>query len=167
MGEEIFHEAFRDYYYTWRFHHPNPDDFARLIEKHSAMVLDWFFLDWIGTTKHLDYAIENVSGKGSQVNIELVNRDQRPMPVELLVTYNDGHQERYYMPLRMMRGNKVFTDVIKTAQLADWPWTNPSYTVTIDANLSEISKIELDPDMGTADIDYSNNVWTGQNSSNE
>ena len=60
MGQDKFHKAFRDYYKTWRFHHPEPNDFARVMEKHSGMVLDWFFLDWIGTTKHLDYAIEDV-----------------------------------------------------------------------------------------------------------
>jgi len=167
MGADIFHEAFRDYYYTWQFRHPAPDDFARIMEKHSAMVLDWFFLDWVGTTKHLDYAIGDVSEKENQVNIELINRNQRPMPVELLVTFNDGHQERYYMPLRMMRGNKIFNDSIKTTQLADWPWTNPSYSITLDNSLSEISKIELDPDKGTADVDYSNNLWISQKTNNE
>jgi hypothetical protein len=167
MGEDIFHEAFRDYYYTWQFRHPSPSDFTRIMEKHSAMILDWFFLDWVGTTKHLDYAIGDVTEKDNQVNIELINRNQRPMPVELLVTFNDGHQERYYMPLIMMRGNKVFNDGIKTTQLPDWPWTNPSYSVTLDKNLSEISKIELDPNRGTADVDYSNNTWSRQNTNNE
>ena len=167
MGEETFHKAFRDYYYTWRFHHPTPADFARIMESNSDMVLDWFFLDWIGTTKHLDYAIGDVSEKGDKVNIELINKDQRPMPVELLVTFNDGHQERYYMPLRMMRGNKEFNDGIRTIQLPDWPWTSPTYSLVIDTTLSEISKIELDPGMGTVDINYLNNTWSNQNSNNE
>jgi hypothetical protein len=167
MGDDTFHEAFRDYYYTWRFHHPTPDDFTRIMEKHSGMVLDWFFLDWIGTTKHLDYAIENVSEQDGKVVIELVNKNQRPMPVELLVTFKDGHQERFYMPLRMMRENKVFTDNVKTTQLADWPWTHPTNTITLNTSLAEISKIELDPQMGTADIDHSNNTWPEQTVNND
>ncbi len=167
MGKERFHEAFREYYYTWRFHHPTPNDFARIMEKHSGMVLDWFFLDWINTVKHLDYAINNVSENNGQVNIELVNTNQRPMPVELLVTYKNGNKERYYMPLRMMRGNKVFNDKIKTTQLADWPWTNPMYIITINSSLEKISKIELDPDHGMVDIDYANNTWINLTSTNE
>ena len=167
MGEEAFHKAFRDYYYTWRFHHPTPDDFIRIMEKHSGMVLDWFFQDWIGTTKHLDYAIVDVSEQDGKVVIELDNKNQRPMPVELLVTFKDGRQERYYMPLRMMRGSKVFTDDIKTTQLPDWPWTHPTNTITLNTSLAEISKIELDPEMGTADIDHSNNTWPEQTVNND
>jgi len=89
------------------------------------------------------------------------------MPVELLVTFKDGHQERYYMPLRMMRGSKVFTDDIKTTQLPDWPWTHPTKTITLNTSLAEISKIELDPEMGTADIDHSNNTWPEQTVNND
>ena len=89
------------------------------------------------------------------------------MPVELLITYKNGSQERYYMPLRMMRGSKVFTDKIKTTQLADWPWTHPTNKISINAELSDISKIELDPDQGMVDIDYTNNVWPKENVENE
>jgi peptidase M1-like protein len=162
MGKDTFAKAFRDYYYTWRFHHPTPTDFINIMERHSGMVLDWFFLDWIGTTKHLDYAINDVSENDGKVIINLENKDQRPMPVELLITYKNGKQERYYMPLRMMRADKVFNDDIKTTQLADWPWINPTRTVTIDARLADISKIELDANKGMVDIDYSNNTWTNQ-----
>jgi hypothetical protein len=167
MGQDMFHHAFRDYYYTWRFHHPKPDDFAGIMEKHSGMVLDWFFLDWIGTTKHLDYAIDNVAEQNGKVVVQLVNKDQRPMPVEVLVSFKDGSEEIYYIPLRMMRGDKIFTNATKTTKLPDWPWTNPSYNITIDASLSEISKIVLDPNKGMVDIDYSNNTWTNQIPNNE
>jgi Peptidase family M1 domain len=167
MGEDTFHKAFRDYYYTWRFHHPTPNDFIRIMEKHSGMVLDWFFLDWIGTTKHLDYAINSVAEKDGKVVISLRNKNQRPMPVELLITYKSGKQERYYMPLRMMRGEKQFSDDIKTTQLADWPWINPTNTVSITASLDDIIKIELDPNKGMVDINYTNNTWTNQEVSNE
>jgi len=167
MGENKFHEAFRDYYNSWQFRHPTPDDFLKVMEKHSGMVLDWFLLDWIGSTKHLDYAIVNVTEEDDLVNIELANINQRPMPVEVVVTYKNGDSERYYIPLRIMRGDKVFTDEVVTTQLQDWPWTNPTYSIELKAKLSEIEKIELDPDRGMVDIDYSNNLWSSSNSSNE
>ncbi len=89
------------------------------------------------------------------------------MPVELMITFNDGRQERFYIPLRMMRGSKTFDDSINTTELANWPWTNPTYTLSLPADLAEISKIELDPNKGMVDIDYSNNTWVSQNSTNE
>ncbi len=167
MGEEKFHQAFRDYYYSWQFRHPTPDDFIKVMEKNSGMVLDWFFLDWIGSTKLLDYAIGKVTEDNEQLNIELTNINQRPMPVEVLVTYKNGDLERYYIPLRLMRGDKIFTDGVKTVQLEDWPWTNPTYSFEIKAKISDVEKIEIDPDRGMVDIDYSNNIWSSTSSSNE
>lgn len=167
MGTDTFHKAFRDYYYTWRFHHPTPTDFERIMEKNADMVLDWFFLDWIGTTKHLDYAISEVSENNGNVLINLINKNQRPMPVEVMVTYTNGNKERFYMPLRMMRGSKKFNDDILTTQLPDWPWTNPLNTISLNHKLSDISKIELDPDHRTMDIDYSNNVWINPRTAHE
>ena len=161
MGQEVFDEAFRDYYYTWRFHHPEPTDFEKIMEDHSGMVLDWFFLDWIGTTKALDYAVQNVEDIAGKAVIILENKNQRPMPAEVLVTYKDGSRERFNIPLRIMRGSKTFTDKIKTTTLAAWPWTNPEYRITLDRSISEIESVDLDPEMGMVDIDYSNNYWTG------
>lgn len=159
MGEDKFYEAMRDYFYTWRFHHPEPTDFEKIMEKHSGMVLDWFFLDWIGTTKGLDYAIGNVKEVNGKVEVTLINKDQRPMPIEVMVTYKDGNMERFYLPLRIMRGEKVFKDGIKTTVLEDWPWTHPTRVITVSTGLDKIEKIELDPAKGTVDIDYTNNVW--------
>jgi Peptidase family M1 domain len=167
MGQGTFDKAFRDYYYRWQFRHPTPADFEKIMEKHSGMVLDWFFLDWLGTIKHLNYAINKVTAKEEHVNIELINKDQRPMPIELLITFKNGKQERYYIPLRMMRGEKVFTDNIKTTILPDWPWTNPTYLLQIKARLIDISKMELDPEHGMVDIDYTDNTWLNQTINNE
>lgn len=163
MGKDVFDAAFRDYYYKWRFKHPDPINFEKIMEDHSGMVLDWFFIDWVGTTKALDYAIGAVNESDGKTTIELINKNQRPMPVEVLVTYSDGSKERFYMPLRLMRGAKSFSDDIKTTQLADWPWTHPTRSITIDKPISNISSIEIDPDKGTADIDYSNNSWENSN----
>jgi hypothetical protein len=160
MGQEVFNEAFRDYYNTWKFRHPEPTDLEKIMEDHSGMVLDWFFLDWIGTTKGLDYAVTAVEEVNSTTSITLANRDQRPMPAEVLVTYKDGSKERFYIPLRIMRGSKKFTDKTKTTKLEDWPWTHPTYTFTINRSKAEIERLELDPDKGMVDIDYSNNTWT-------
>jgi aminopeptidase N len=160
MGQETFDAAFRAYYDKWQFHHPEPTDFEKVMEDESGMVLDWFFLDWIGTTKVLDYAVKSVEEESGKVKITLENKNERPMPTELLVTYKDGSKERFYIPLRLMRGSKAFQDQVKTTELAAWPWTHPTYSFTLERAINEIESVDLDPDMGMVDIDYSNNYWT-------
>jgi len=159
MGQETFDLAFRDYYNTWKFHHPEPADFEKIMEDHSGMILDRFFLDWIGTTKGLDYAVKSVQAAAQRTQVVLENKNQRPMPAEVLVNYKDGSKERFYIPLRLMRGSKKFNDKVKTNELAAWPWTHPTYSFFIDRQISEIESVDLDPNMGMVDIDYSNNFW--------
>ncbi|MCA1744202.1 MAG: M1 family metallopeptidase [Bacteroidales bacterium] len=58
MGDSLYHAAMQDFYQTWQFKHPQPDDLRRVFEKHSPRDVDWFFDDFLGSTKRLDYQIK-------------------------------------------------------------------------------------------------------------
>ena len=86
------------------------------------------------------------------------------MPVDLMVEYKDGTKELYYMPLRIMRGEKPndeYADLQRTV-LEDWPWVYPDYTLKINKPASSIKKIEIDPSMRMADINRENNVYESE-----
>ena len=78
------------------------------------------------------------------------------MPTELEVTLKNGTKELHYIPLRIMRGNKVQEYSGKRIIEGDWPWTYPGFIVNLDIPISEIESLELDPSRRTADIDRSN-----------
>lgn len=83
-----------------------------------------------------------------------------PMPIDLYVEKADGTQMSYYIPLRMMRAEKTNqTPAIKRTQLEDWPWTNPTYSFMIEAPLSEVKIMTIDPTRLMADIDQEDNTW--------
>ena len=60
MGRELFDYAFKEYAQTWKFKHPTPADFFRLMEDASGTDLDWFWRGWFYSTDHVDMAIKNV-----------------------------------------------------------------------------------------------------------
>lgn len=60
MGRELFDFAFKEYAQTWKFKHPTPADFFRLMEDASGTDLDWFWRGWFYSTDHVDIAIKNV-----------------------------------------------------------------------------------------------------------
>ena len=157
LGKQVFDKAFKRYYNTWKFKHPNPTDFKRIMEKESGLELDWYFLDWVGTTRTIDYGIKAVIESGQKTMVTLERIGQMPMPMEVVVSYSDGKKEKYYMPLQVMRGEKNDDGSIAREVLKDWPWTNPSYTFEINRPSSEIVSIEIDPSGRVADIDRSNN----------
>ena len=42
---------------SWKNKHPQPEDLRAVFESHTEKDLSWFFDDFLGTTKRLDYKI--------------------------------------------------------------------------------------------------------------
>ncbi|MDZ7845564.1 MAG: M1 family aminopeptidase [Owenweeksia sp.] len=66
IGEKDFNAGMKSYYRKWRFKHPEPHDFLRVMEVQSGLQLDWYLNFWVNTTKEIDYAIQGVSSRVPQ-----------------------------------------------------------------------------------------------------
>lgn len=160
IGQDKLMETIQKYYTDFKFKHPVPNDIKRSAEKVSGMELDWYLMDWTQTTNAIDYGIKEVVADGEKTKINLERIGLMPMPVDVLVVYNDGTQETFYAPLRMMRGEKENPyPQLKRTVLEDWPWTNPSYGISVDRPLEDIKAIMIDPSQLMADVNQGNNVW--------
>ena len=158
IGSENFYKGMRNYYNAWKFRHPEPNDFIRIMEKTSGMQLRWFMSYWVNTTKRIDYGIKSILERDKSTFITLERIGELPMPVELLVTYRDGSKELHYIPLNETVGSKPVEDkTVNRIDLQAWPWVNPTYTLAIGKPSTEIDSIEIDPSMRMADIDRKNN----------
>lgn len=160
VGEEIISKSLKDYYHAWRFKHPTPNDFLRIVEKNSELELDWYLAYWIGNTSTIDYGIKLIEDKGKSTRVTLEKIGKMPMPLDVVVTTKKGEVYRYLIPLRIMRGTKSekmdgVTDIVSE----DWPWVYPMYDLDINLKLSNIASIEIDPSHRMADIDQTNNVY--------
>lgn len=161
MGEPAFRKGLLNYFETWKFKHPNANDFIRVMEKESDLELDWYREYWVNTTDTIDYAIADVSAlDGKSTTIELLNNGTMPMPVDVVVTYKDGTKRLFNIPLRIMRGNKPQeSPELAQTVLEDWPWTHPNYSFTIDQPLEDIESIIIDPSVRMMDVNRSNNTY--------
>lgn len=158
MGTENFYKGFKRYYNTWKMRHPEPNDFLRVMEKTSGLQLHWYERYWIGTTKRIDYAVQNVVDHNGTTLIELQRVGEFPMPIDLVITYQDGTKELYYIPMNEMLGSKPVEDKsMKRIDKTPWPWVNPTYTVQVNRKSSEIATVEIDPSLRMADINRKNN----------
>lgn len=151
MGEPAFKRALLRYYDTWKFKHPNANDFIRIMEKESGLELDWYKEYFVYTTHTIDYAIDSLGTD----QIYLSRKGVMPMPVDVLVTYENGSKELFTIPLCLMRGTKkeVLKD-IKFTVAPRWYWTNPTYMLKTNG---KIMNAQIDPFRGMADSDVSNN----------
>ncbi|MEL7833376.1 M1 family metallopeptidase [Fodinibius sp. Rm-B-1B1-1] len=159
IGGETFDQGMKTFFNEWKFKHPDGRDFLRVMEEESDMVLDWYYQYFIESTKHIDYGINSVLGVEGSTYVTLKREDLMPMPIDLMVTYQDGSKEQFYIPMRIMQNEKPNEnpDTPRTIK-RDWPWVNPTYTVEIERSPSEIQKIEIDPTKRMADINRDNNV---------
>ena len=163
IGQDNLMETLRKYYQDFKFKHPTPNDIKRTAEKVSGLELDWYLTDWTQTTNTIDYGIKAVEAEGQKTKVSMERLGLMPMPIDILVLYNDGTQETYYAPLRMMYGEKEnpYTNLKRTV-LPDWPWANTNYDFILDRSLNNIKAIVLDPSQLMADVNEENNVWQGQ-----
>jgi hypothetical protein len=57
LGTTLWDSIMHNYYLKWKYKHPGPDDLREVFELHSEKDLSWFFDDFLGTTKRVDYKI--------------------------------------------------------------------------------------------------------------
>ncbi|NBG66994.1 M1 family metallopeptidase [Acidiluteibacter ferrifornacis] len=157
IGQEALNKGMLTYYNEWKFKHPTPTDFKRIMEKESGMELDWYFDQWLKSTNTIDYAIQSTYSQKNKTTITIERKGEMPMPLDIEVKLKSGKAMKYYIPLSIMRAEKAENK--SAVLLKDWPWTYPTYEFSIDIPQFEIESIEIDPTKRMADIDQSNNVF--------
>ena len=156
VGEKVFRKSIKQFFNTWKFKHPNPDDLLFVLEKNSGMQLHWFHDLWIGTTQTMDYSIENVSqSETGKLSIRLKNAGSFPMPLTMEIELKSGKTERYYIPTDLTTKAKETNEIT----LKPWPWTQSEYSFELELSLDEIESIVLDKNSFIADINDKNNLW--------
>ena len=157
VGEEAFESAMLNYFDTWKFKHPDPWDFIRVVEKESDLQLDWYLNFWLNTLKTQDYAIKEVRAeKNSEATIVLERIGEMPMPVDVTIVQTDGTNVTYTVPLVSMFGHKSGKKYIP---MEPWPWTHPTYELSVPLNAEMVKEIVIDINEETSDLNRENNVY--------
>ncbi|MEL6831653.1 MAG: M1 family metallopeptidase [Bacteroidota bacterium] len=160
MGEEDFDRGLLRFFDVWKFKHPTPNDFIRVMEKESGLELDWYKEYFVYTTRLPDYGITEVGpGKRKTTKISLSKIGPMPMPVDITISLSDGQEERYTIPLQIMRGAKSMDGDLSFEIAEDWAWTHPTYELELPIALKQITAIEIDASGRMLDTDRSNNRW--------
>jgi aminopeptidase N len=159
IGEDNLDKTLKQYYKDWAFKHPTPNDFIRVAEKVSGFELDWYLTDWTQTTNTIDYAITNVQQDEDGNYIFLERIGLMPMPIDLLIEYEDGYEEFFHIPLQMARAVKPHESDIPRRVMPDWSWANPEYNIMIGGD-RKVLKVTIDPSGLMADINKENNVYS-------
>src|SRR5690606_22947200 len=159
MSDPVRDQFLQTYFERFRFRHPDPTDVEKVAEDVSGLQLDWFFAQFTETDWTLDYAVRNVdsrrSGAAWRADITLERVSDIAMPIDVLITLDDGTAQWVTIPLGVMQGHKP---VPQDWVVADpWLWTSPRYTLSIDLP-ARVRRVEIDPMLRTPDRNRLNNV---------
>lgn len=61
LGNSVFDSSMHYYYQQWKYRHPQPEDLQDAFKTCTSKDLTWFFNDFLGTTKRMDYKIVRFS----------------------------------------------------------------------------------------------------------
>jgi hypothetical protein len=107
--------------------------------------LAWFWRGWFYSTSELDQAVVAVEENedGDWVYVDLENRRDMVMPVELEVEYDDGSTDFRRLPVEI------------------WATTN-AWTAGWNPKGRRVVRVTLDPNGMLPDFDESNDEWVAE-----
>lgn len=155
LGDSLFLAAMQHYFHQWRFAHPYFEDFRASIIQFTKVDLNWFFDQWLETTKTIDYKVGRIKAIPGQDSfaIKFKRKGQMQMPVDFTVTAKNGQQYSFHIP------NTWFNKETEATTLPKWyGWSklNDEYDAHVQVP-SGVKSVQIDTTNRLADIDYENN----------
>lgn len=142
LGKEMFDGLLREYYARFQFQNVTTSDFTSLAEAVSQQELDWFFDQWLRTTKTLDFSVPEVR--------------------TLSQAQADG---RYQYAITVQRAGEAIMPVIiqlidsqGVSQTLKWDGQGSTKQFTVEG-ASPLKSVTIDPERMVLEEIRSNNTW--------
>ncbi len=173
LGDSLFQSAMKHYFRQWMLCHPYPEDFRQSIRQHVGADMDWFFDQWMETTKKLDYAVQRIrrisdgpalvpdvllsEGKKPYVSaretphcyeITLARHGRMQSPIDLRIEARDGTFFDFHIP------NTWFVKTTQATLLPRWyGWDklHPTYMTRLFVP-SGVRRVMIDPSFRLPDV---------------
>jgi hypothetical protein len=139
LGDALFTKALHYYIEQWQGKHPMPYDFFNCMNAGSGKDLNWFWKRWFFDNGVPDLAITDVHKKGKKLEVTITSKGDKPVPVDLQVTFDDG------------------TSAIEHRSIGVWETGNKSTTISFKSE-KPVSAILLGSTYAV-DINKADNSW--------
>ncbi|MBA3706578.1 MAG: M1 family peptidase, partial [Bacteroidetes bacterium] len=154
LGDSLFKAAISHYFNQWKFAHPYMEDFKSSVIQYTNVDLNWFFDEWMETSKTIDYTLKAVKPGDAEGEFKITfKRKGMQMPIDFAVVGNNDSIYTYHIP------NNWFVKETKAIVLPRWiGWdkVKPEYTATVIAP-GGIANVIIDPSTRMADVNMLDN----------
>lgn len=157
LGDSLFLKAMQHYFSQWKICHPYLEDFRNSIIHFTHVDLNWFFDQWLETTKKIDYSVKNVK-KGQSADeyiITFERKERMQMPIDFQVESHSGKLYNFHIP------NTWFIKKTNAAVLDKWTgWDKLFPTYEAHVTIPEgINNVIIDSTGRLADINLLDNSY--------
>jgi len=97
LGDDTFKQLVQSYYSSYKNSNVQPDQLKSSFEKTSAKKLDWFFGDFISSTKQIDYSVNTITEQDNACEVEIENKSEIQAPVYIALTAEDQIIESFWV----------------------------------------------------------------------
>ncbi|MFQ3576906.1 MAG: M1 family aminopeptidase, partial [Cytophagales bacterium] len=162
LGDKLFMDCMKHYFEKWKFCHPYPEDFRNAVTEKAQTDLNWFFDQWLETTKTIDYGVKNLKSQatdsGFVTRVKLKRYGRMQMPLEVTLSGKSGKKYNYHIPNTwFVKSLDANTQVLP--KWYGWDLLKPSYVMSVRTP-EKIIKAEIDTSLVLADVDRTNNIFS-------
>lgn len=161
LGDSLFLQAMQHYFNQWKMCHPYFEDFRNSIINYTHVDLNWFFDQWLETTKTIDYAIKRVQpvynndgSKSSSYIVTLKRKGDMQMPVDLMAYSKDG--KIYTSQVSNTNFYKSQPGMGLRQTWRGWGLLNPKFNTVVYCP-GGLKKVSIDTTYRLADVNWLNN----------
>ncbi|MFN8276117.1 MAG: M1 family aminopeptidase [Chitinophagales bacterium] len=178
LGDSLFQRAMQHYVAQWKFCHPYPEDFRNSIIQFTHIDLNWFFDEWMETTKNIDYSIVGVkkirassdsTAQNDGYRIRLKRKGRMQMPIDLRIESKLDSVYDFQIPNTWFEKKEPFKNSCPSCTPAvqppvtlkkwyGWDKLQPVYDAAVNIP-GGIRQITIDPSGRLADINNFDNEW--------
>ena len=155
LGDSLFLSAMQHYFNQWKTCHPYFEDFRNSIIQYTHTDLNWFFDEWLETTKVIDYSFAGIKKEKEkdQYILKFKRKGEMQMPIDFQVITNSDSIINYHIP------NTWFVKKISANILPKWyGWGNLDKEYETVVTVPDgIYNVIIDPSNRLADVNMLNN----------
>jgi aminopeptidase N len=147
----------KHYISQWYLCHPYPEDFRNSIIQFTHVDLNWFFDQWLETTKTIDYKIKSIRNgkKPNEYIITFKRKGKMQMPLDFAVIDNNDSLHLFHIPNTWFV-KSVSKNTTVLPKWFGWDKIQPQYDAVVNIP-NGIQKVIIDPTNRLADVNMRNN----------
>ncbi|MDX1543022.1 MAG: metalloprotease [Christiangramia sp.] len=83
LGDQSVKESISEFYSTYKLKPVSEEDFTEILKKNANKDIQWFFDEYVGTNKKIDFKISEVEKTSDSLEVTIKNLRDNDMPVSL------------------------------------------------------------------------------------